>query len=153
MLLVRKIHVVKINSSKWLAGIAHPSCLWQQSTLLGAWAAQCLTVRSPAAICISPGSGVQEGLPSAHTEHSPAPLTHCTSVSTQHPCTPGAALQAEPASRAQHPCSAWAQPDLRIRENTRKASHCTSLLYRLFSLRLGKLCLILVANESHRVMP
>lgn len=37
MLLVRKIHVVKINSSEWLAGIAHPSCLGQ-----GAHTARCL---------------------------------------------------------------------------------------------------------------
>lgn len=31
VLLVRKIHVVKINSSEWFAAIPHPSCLLQRT--------------------------------------------------------------------------------------------------------------------------
>lgn len=88
MLLVRKIYVVKMNSSEWLAAIAHPSCLWQ-----GAHTAGCLGSTLPdsqvTACCLH-----LSRFRGAHKEHSPASphslhiCVHPTSLHTRS-CSPG----------------------------------------------------------------
>lgn len=154
MSLVRKIYVVTINSSEWLTATAHPSCLWQEHTLLGAWAAQCDSqVTHSCCLHSSRFRGAGSGSP-LHTQSTALlPLTHCLFVSTQHLCTQGAALQAGPASRVQYLTQAGQSLVSGSERTQGKLPTAHPWLCSLFSLRLGKLRLILVVNERHRVMP
>lgn len=133
MLLVRKIHVMKMNSSEWLAATAHPSRVWQGAHTAGAWAAQALTAGPQLLFTFLRFRDTGRGSPQHTQSTALPPLTRCTSVSTQHPWTQGAA--GELLSRLDQ-C-----PELNIRaqagqslisrsevpQNTRKGSHCTSL--------------------------